>query len=328
MKTASFLAVFILSAFALGKEPLVLEKTISLPNVDGRFDHFSVDVAGGRLAVAALGNNTVEVFDLHAGTRLTTIAGQKKPCGVLFVPGKSRLLVVNGGDGTVRAFETAKFQRANELSDLDDADNVRAEASRGHAIVGFGEGALAVINETGEKLLGKVPLAAHPESFQIESKSRRAYVNVPGAKHVAVVDLEKQAVVATWPLEKWRANFPMSLDEENGRLFIGCRSPARLLALDARSGALLGECEIAGDTDDLFFDAKRSRIYVSCGEGFLDTVQVDADGKLGRIAHQPTRVGARTCSFSPELDRLYLAVPRRGSGKDAELRIYRPSEHE
>ena len=316
---ALVLALLAAAACAAG-EPLVLEKTIALPGVNGRFDHFAAELASKRLAVAALGNNTVELFDLTAGARLTTITGQRKPCGVLFVPEKARLLVANGGDGTVRAFETTKFQQAERLPDLEDADNVRWDATRRHVVVGIGEGALAIISETGDKLLGKVPLAAHPESFQLEGKGERAYVNVPGAKQVAVVDLEKLAVIATWPLEKWRANFPMSLDEKHGRVFIGCRNPARLLTLEAATGRVVSDCEIGGDTDDLFFDGKRSRVYVSCGEGFLDTINVNADDTLERIAHQPTRAGARTSFFSAPLDRLYLAVP----GK-AELRIYRPA---
>jgi hypothetical protein len=36
---------------------LKLEKTISLPNVQGRIDHMSIDTKGQRLFVSALGNN-------------------------------------------------------------------------------------------------------------------------------------------------------------------------------------------------------------------------------------------------------------------------------
>ncbi len=47
--------------------PLTLDKTIPMPKVEGRIDHMAADVAGQRLFVAALGNNTVEVLDLKAG---------------------------------------------------------------------------------------------------------------------------------------------------------------------------------------------------------------------------------------------------------------------
>jgi DNA-binding beta-propeller fold protein YncE len=74
-------------------------QTIPLPNVEGRIDHFGIDVAGQRLFVAALGNNTVEVLDLRQGKRLTTITGLKEPQGIFYVPNSNRLFVANGDDG-------------------------------------------------------------------------------------------------------------------------------------------------------------------------------------------------------------------------------------
>ena len=115
----------------------------------------------------------------------------------------------------------------------------------------------------------------------------------------------------------------MTLDEANHRLFIGCRSPARLLVLDTASGKTVAQIEISSDTDDVFYDAKRQRIYVSCGEGFLDVFQWAEGDRYERIAHQPTRGGARTSFYSPDFDRLYLAVPKR-FGQDAEIQIYQP----
>ena len=45
-------------------EPLKLETTISMSDVQGRIDHLSVDLNNQRLFVAALGNNSVEVLDI------------------------------------------------------------------------------------------------------------------------------------------------------------------------------------------------------------------------------------------------------------------------
>jgi hypothetical protein len=79
--------------------------------------------------------------------------------------------------------------------------------------------------------------------------------------------------------------------------------------------------DIVGDTDDLFYDAMRKRLYVSGGEGFLDVVQDEGANKFVRIAHIPTASGARTSLFAPDQGRLYLAVPHRGSQK-AEIRVF------
>src|SRR5215475_9789421 len=85
--------------------PLNLEKTIELPDVQGRIDHMSVDVKGQRLFVSALGNNTVEVIDIKAGKRVKTISGLAEPQGVLYIAATDRLYVANGKDGSVRIFD-------------------------------------------------------------------------------------------------------------------------------------------------------------------------------------------------------------------------------
>jgi hypothetical protein len=166
-----------------------------------------------------------------------------------------------------------------------------------------------------------VRLAAHPESFQLETSGSRIFVNVPSAGHIAVVDREKQSVLAKWPVTQARANYPMALDEGNHRLFVGCRHPAKLLVYDTTNGRFVTSADIVGDTDDLFYDAARQRIYVTGGEGFITVLeQQDAD-HLRLLQKLTTAPGARTGLFVPELGKLFLAVPHRG-GQRAEIRIF------
>ena len=103
--------------------------------------------------------------------------------------------------------------------------------------VGYGDGALAVIDPEKVKKLADIKLDGHPESFQLEAQGKRIFVNVPSASQVAVIDREKRAVVARWDVKQAGANFPMALDEANHRLFLGCRQPAKVLVLDAEAGA-------------------------------------------------------------------------------------------
>ena len=311
------------SARAADAEPLRLTHTIPLPGVKGRFDHFACDAAARRLIVAALGNNTGEVFDVAEFKRLHTVTGLRKPTGALLLAEPHRFYFANGDDGTFRAFAAGTNAPASQLAGLDDADNVRFDAAAKLIYIGYGEGALGVTDPATSTLLHSIPLAAHPEAFQLEAHGPRIFVNVPAKKHIAVVDREQRKVVAAWPMEKWQANFPMVLDEATHRLFVGCRKPARLVVLDTARGVPVTDLEISGDTDDLFFDAKRQRLYVSCGEGFLDVIQRRDADHCERTARIVTRAGARTCFFSPELDRLFLAVPER-DGHDAELRVYQP----
>jgi hypothetical protein len=142
---------------------------------------------------------------------------------------------------------------------------------------------------------------------------------------VAVADRVKGTVRTSFPMTKFKSNFPISLDESNNRLFIGCRTPSRLVVLDKENGHELANLEISGDTDDLFYDAKRQLVYLSCGEGFIDVISAAAGKPLKRVAQIPTRSGARTSFFSIDLERFFLAVPNRGSDS-AEIRIYQPAQ--
>jgi DNA-binding beta-propeller fold protein YncE len=312
--------LFVLNAGA--QTALQLVRTIPLPGVSGRIDHMVVDTQGHRLFMAALGNDTVEVMDIETGKHLQTISGCSEPQGLVFLPKFNRLFIANGGSDELKIYDGGKFQLLKTIGSLSDADNARFDATDNRVYVGYGSGALGGFDTNGVQV-ANIPLDGHPESFQLEKKGNRIFVNVPGDRSVAVIDRTQQKVMTKWRLEAAHSNFPMALDEANHRLFIGCRSPARLLVLDTTSGKTVAQVEISGDADDVFYDAKRQRVYVSCGEGFLDVIQCNAGDHYERIAHEPTRGGARTCFFLPDSDRLYLAVPKR-FGQDAEIRVYQP----
>jgi hypothetical protein len=308
-----------------GTQPATLKlvQTIPLPGVTGRFDHFAVDAKGHRLFVAALGNNTLEVLDIAAGQRLKSIAGLHKPTGVLYLASPNQIGVANGDDGTFKLFDGSSYELLQSLGALDDADNVRFDAKAGTIYVGYGDGGLAVIDAATMKQTASIKLPAHPESFQLEAQGPRIFVNVPDARQIAVIDGQQQSVTATWRLTEFQANFPMALDEANHRLFIGCRQPARLVVFDTTTAKPVTDLAISGDTDDLFYDAARKRLYLSCGAGFLDVVAQHDAGHYERIERIATVSGARTCFYSPALDRLWLAVPQRGK-QPAEIRTYQP----
>jgi len=301
--------------------PLRLVHTIALAGVEGRIDHMTIDVAGKRLFVAALGNGSLEILDLSKGSLIRSIRELDEPQGVLYLPELQRILITNGGDGTCRAFDSNSLQPLFTLKFSGDADNIRYDRRNKRIYVGYGRGALGIVDPEDDKIEGEVKLPGHPESFQLEELGRRAFVNVPTAWRVAVVDREKRHILSSWRLGSEMMNFPMALDEANHRLFVGCRLPANILVFDTESGRIVAKQGISKDVDDLFYDATRKRIYASCGEGFVDVIeQVDPDRYM-RMARVPTAVGARTSLFVAEQDRLYLAVPLRGV-QQAEIRVY------
>src|SRR5271155_4344682 len=167
--------------------PLVLIGKIALPAVHGRIDHLAADIYNGRLFVAALGNNSVEVIDVRTDSLLTSIQGVVEPQGVAYLKSSNRIFVASGGDGTVRMFDGSTLKPIGSLHLGRDADNIRTDVARDRVYVGYGEGALAVLDSTGKRL-ADIPLQAHPESFQLAEKQPRLFVNLPDSHSMAVVD--------------------------------------------------------------------------------------------------------------------------------------------
>jgi hypothetical protein len=320
-------ALICLAASAYGGEtqpPLTLERTIPLVNVSGRIDHMAVDLRRGRLLVAELGNNTVDVVDLAAGRAVHRIGGLREPQGIGYAPATDVIAVANAGDGSVRLYGGEDFAPAGRVELGGDADNIRLDMRSGKFLVGYGGGGIATLDPTGGTILARAPLPAHPEGFRVDADGRRALVNVPDAGQIAAVDLATGTQTATWRVPDVRANFPMAWDEARGLLAIVYRSPARLVLLDSGIGSVKATLETCGDADDVFFDSRRQRIYVSCGSGSVDVFQSDGGGyrPAARVA---TRSGARTSLFVPELDRLFVAQRAGFLGSEAAILVFRPN---
>jgi YVTN family beta-propeller protein len=307
-------------AHAAEPAPLVLESRIALGAVAGRIDHLAIDPEHRRLFIAELGNDSVAVVDVEARRVIRRIGGLVEPQGVGYVAATDTLVVANGGDGSVRAFAGPDLAPAWRLDLGDDADNVRVDAAAGLVFVGYGKGAIAVLDPRRRAKLAEIALKAHPEGFQADAEGR-LFVNLPDAGEIAVIDRAAGRQVAAWPTGSRGGNFPMALDPAAARAIVVFRRPARLVAF-AESGAVAAEAATCGDADDVFVDARRGRVYVSCGEGAID-VFARREAGYERIARVTTVPGARTSLFDAASDRLFLAVRVQGA-EPAALWVYRP----
>jgi DNA-binding beta-propeller fold protein YncE len=322
---AGLLAMFAAQdqAVTQGETPaLKLEAKIPLGNVNGRIDHMAVDIARQRLFVAELGNDSVGIVDLNGRKVMRTLDGMKEPQGVAYLPSTDTLYVANGGDGSVRLFRGPDYAPAGRIDLGDDADNIRLDVPANQVIVGYGSGGLAVIDPASAKKIADIRLSVHPEAFQLEPSGNRIWVNLPKTQAIAVVDRQSGKQTATWPTRIAGGNFPMALDPVARHVLVAFRSPAKLGAFSMDDGSVIASPDICGDADDLFVDAKRRRVYISCGQGFIDVLD-SVQGPYRRIARIATVAGARTSLFVPEMDRLMLAV-RASAGEPAAIWVYEP----
>jgi hypothetical protein len=326
MKTI-LLSLAVVGTLALGgvraeaQTPLVLEAKILLGDVRGRIDHLAVDVARRRLLVAELENDSVGVVDLDGRKLMHVITDLRRPQGLGYVASTDTLFVANGGDGSLRMFEGGDYRAVARMPLGDDADNVRVDATAGLVFVSYGEGAIAVIDAVNRSKIDDIVLTAHPESFQLDGRTNRIYVNDPKGQSVVVVDRATGKPAAIWRTGN-ASNFPMALNEAANHVLVAFRNPAKLVAFAALNGAIAMTADTCADADDMFVDAKRRRLYVSCGDGFLDVFDTDG-GAYRRLAHLPTVAGARTSLYVPELDRLFVAA-RATAEEPAAVWVFRP----
>jgi DNA-binding beta-propeller fold protein YncE len=321
----------LLAALAVGQEvpstdqPLILDRIIAVPRAEGRFDHMAVDAKTGRVFASVYGNDTVAVLDVHRSREIHTIReGLNEPQGVAFLQDLNRIVVTNSGDGSCKVFDGTTYEPLAAVKFADDADQLRYDPSRHLIYVGYGDGAIGTMDPSTNRIVGEsFELGAHPESFQLEASGPRIFVNLASQNQIAVIDRDTRRITK-WTLAGAGTNFPMAVDEKNRRLFVAARRPATLLVLDLDTGRQVARLPGAADSDDMWYDATRRRIYVPGGEGLIFVYQqVDSD-HYTLLAKVPSTIGARTSAYFGQVGKhnsLYLAVPGRAN-KGAELWVY------
>lgn len=320
--------LFVLGSFfsCEGQQPvgtnlLKLEKEIAMPDVKGRIDHMAVNLKNQVLYVAALGNNTVEVIDLAKAVSVKSIKGVEEPQGIAYLPEQNEIAVASGATGDCVFFNASTFEKLATIHLNGDADNVRYDAAAGKIYVGYGNGGLALIDPATHKQIGSVKLPAHPESFQLDKKNNRLYVNVPDDNSISVIDLKRFVVIDEWKTGKYKANFPMTLDTANNLVIVGFRHPATLVSYNALNGHLVSAGNLISDVDDIFYYPARQEVIASGGGGSINLFKAEKNMSYQKLANIPSRDGARTSLLIPSL-KTFIVAERATGGRDAAVAVY------
>jgi len=305
----------------------VLQKTIALPDGTGKFDHFAFDMNANRLFIAATGNHSIEVLDLNSGKVNEMLTGLGKPHGLAWISESGRLYAADGSQGDLKIYEGTPLQLVKSVKLSEDADDMVYDAKSKLLYVGHGGGGaaspagVAVIESTNHTVVTNLPVANHPEGLEIDNAKDRVFVNIAGAAEIAVIDGATHNQTASWKLTRAKDNVPLAYDEEHQILFVACRTPARLLVLDGRSGKELADLPSDSGADDIFYDAELHRIYLIAGAGAIDVYEIDANKTVRSLGVVPTSAGAKTGLFVPSQHALYVGAPATGT-KQAEILLY------
>ncbi|MGA2276560.1 MAG: histidine-type phosphatase [Terracidiphilus sp.] len=324
------LAAGLMSTTVQAQKPapsLQLTKTIVLAGVNGKFDHLALDEAGNRLFIAATTNHSVEVIDLNTDKVQQSITGLGKPHGLAWIAANASLYVADGALGELRVYKGTPLALAGKIKLSDDADDMVYDSTNQQLFVGHGgsdaanPARVAIVDTAHFSLIANLPTAAHPEALDIDPQSGRVFANIADSAEIAVIGTGTKTIAAQWKVTKAADNVPIAFDGGNNLIYIACRTPGTVIAIDAATGKEVASLSAAGGADDLFYDPALHRVYVISGAGEVDTYQVDQAKNLHPLDVVHTASGAKTALFVPARNLLYLGVPSAG-GHPAEIRIY------
>src|ERR1700730_18435498 len=268
---AACLVLFAIPARGQDAPPLKLAQTLTLPaNVKGQFDHFGVDLKGDRLFATPEGSKSVLVFELKSGKPIHTIAGIGKPHAVLYREDLARIYVTAGDNGDVKIFDGKTYAFLSSVPLLEDADSIGYDPKTKYLYIDTGGGdvhqtysMLSVVDTTAGKKLADIKIDGDTlEAMVLEKSSPRIYLNNKAKNQVDVVDREKRAIVASWPVTKCKGPVAMGFDESNQRLFVACRS-GDIVVLNTETGREVTVLPMTKGVDDLTYDASKRRIYAA-----------------------------------------------------------------
>jgi DNA-binding beta-propeller fold protein YncE len=324
------------TSVALAQQPLALVESIEMPEVPaGPYaDHMSLDLKGQRLFTTPQANKAVDVLDIKAGKVLHTIAGFGNPHAILYRADRNRLFVTDGGVGALKIFDATSYQEIKSIKLELDADGMGYDEKTGYLYVSNGGEAagkqytlISIIDTVSEQKIGDIRVDAPGlEAMTIDHAGGRLYIDLPEENSIAVIDLKQRVVTATWPLTKGKGNMALAFDAAHKVLYVGCRDTdvrGSILVVDAETGKELNRLPIGGWVDSLFYDPVKGRLYASAGVGEVFTYARLANGDFKALEPVDTAVMAKTALYSPELDRLFVAVPHLGETKSKVL-IFKP----
>ncbi len=339
-----FLALFLIaiSPHAQADQPLRLIKTVFLPGYVGDFEHFAADLKGNRLFLIAEDHKTVEVLDIRTGRRIHTIAGFGQPHAIEYLAGPNSLVVTEGDEesGAVDLVSASNYKILDKIMLPTNVDGgVFNPVNKYYYVESGAQGQdakthlLSIIDTQSFKRIGDITLpGTKSEAMAIDHSGRKLYVNLRDPDEIGVVDLLTGQLVTRWPIPEAKSQNALVLNEPNHRLFSATHTPPKLFVFDIDTGKVIASLPCAVNSDDMGYDPVRKRIYIT-GDGSASVIeQPDADHYVS-VAEVPTGYRAKTSTFVPELNRLYIAVSSRGKraggklvvpepGSKVEVRIY------
>ena len=324
-------APLIAPAGAQSAPKLTLFKTVTLPGYHGDFDHFAADRERGRILLSAEDHGTLEVFSLSNGDHLQTVKGPiDTPHSILVRPGVSTIFLTDSGNSMSKILNASTYAEVKSVPLTVGADSSGYDAKTntlyvvtGGKDVAMKTASLEAVNPDTGALKGSVTFQDnHVEAMALERNGPRIFINLAQTNKIAVVDRRTMKVVALWPVPPAQQNAMVKLDEAQHRLYVVCRAPGMVVAMNSDTGAVVATQPAPLRADDLFYDQAAHLLYVPGGEGYLGIYDTSSSDHLKLIGKVTTAPGAKTGLLLTGKHELVLAASPGDTSNVAKVLFY------
>ncbi len=288
----------------------------------GGWDYVTVDSATHRLYVPR--STHTMVIDGESGKTIADIPGQKNAHGVALAPAAGRGFISDGGgDGSIVVFDLKTHAVLGTLAALPDVDGIIFDPHSGNVLAVSGHGKAFMqfkpdIDPKRGKIGTPIPLHGEPE-FLSADRAGRAYVNLMDTHEVAVIDMKAGKVLANWPVAPGGLPVGMSLDENNGRLFIGCRGPQKLIVMSTKDGKVVADLPIGASVDAIKLDGGQA--FASTAGAEMYVASESSPGKFTLSQTVKTGEGARTMGIDASTHKIYLPAAEYVTGANGKKSV-------
>jgi DNA-binding beta-propeller fold protein YncE len=237
---------------------------------NGGFDHADVHPPTDRLYVAHTSNDSVDIIDCARDRYIESMPGLTAVAGALVSEARGLVFTSNRGENTVSVFAPCVERDAFKVAVGTKPNGLAFDAARGTLIAA----------NVGEP---SVPDSYTVSVVDVGRRERIAEIKVPGRTRWAIYDAAREA------------------------FFVNIASPARIVAIDARSPTrITKEYEIpATGPHGLDLDPANGRLLCACDAGVLLAI----DAASGRVLGETPLSGAPDVIFlNPQSGRLYVAI--------------------
>lgn len=313
--------LLVLSPFASAGSPEYRILKTAPVGGEGGWDYLAVDEGARRLYVSHA--TRVEVLDADTLSVVGQIPDTPGVHGVAVAADLGRGFVSNGRGGDVTIFDLKTLKVLGRVKAGDNPDAILYDPST-HRVFAFNGRSkdVTVIDAALGTVAGNIPLGSKPE-FAVSDRRGGVFVNLEDTSEIAVLDPKAMTVKARHPLAPCEEPSGLAMDVEHRRLFAVC-SNERMVVVDADQGRVIATLPTGKGTDGAAFDPVAHLAFSSNGEGTLTVVREVSPDRFEVAGNVPTRRGARTITFDPKTQHLFLSTAEFGPVPPATAEQPRP----